>query len=73
LFQGIAHCDMSDSKENILEGREEKQARRSLNFVMFRVPRGWKGFEKSLQAACGLAGLSHSRCLLLFFVTALST
>jgi hypothetical protein len=48
---------MNDSKENILEGREEKRARRSLNFVMLRVPRGWKGFEKSLQAACGFAGL----------------
>jgi hypothetical protein len=24
---------------------------------MLRVPRGWKGVEKSLQAACGFAGL----------------
>jgi len=28
------------SKENVLEGREEKRARRTRNFVMLRVPRG---------------------------------
>jgi hypothetical protein len=47
LFPGVA-TPHEGSKENILEGREEKRARRSLNFVMLRVPRGWKGFEKSL-------------------------
>jgi hypothetical protein len=56
LFPGVA-TPHEGSKENILEGREEKRARRSLNFVILRVPRGWKGVEKSLQAACGFAGL----------------
>src|SRR5262249_51510788 len=51
------------SKENILEGREEKRARRSQILVMLRVPRGWKGFEKSLKAACGVARFRYFRGL----------
>src|SRR5215510_8678194 len=45
------------SKENILEGREEKRARRSQNFVTLRAPRGWKSFERLPQVACGVARL----------------